>query len=81
MTAERRRYQQEVANLLDRIRQGVERLERLRARGVRGPALADDEAELDRVRGELAAVVRKRQPLTAARARAARTARESVSMS
>ena len=53
VTAERRRYQQEVANLLDRIRQGVERLEGLRARGLRGPALADDQAELDRVRGEL----------------------------
>jgi hypothetical protein len=57
MTAERRRYQQQVASLLDQIGQGVERLEQLRARGLRGPALADDEAKVDRFRHELEAVV------------------------
>ena len=61
MTTERRHYQHQVTTLLETIRQGVEKLERLRARGLRGRALAEHEAELAAVRSELATLVSARE--------------------
>jgi len=61
MTSERRRYQDQVAALLETIGQGVQKLERLRAHGVRGRGLLDDEAELAVARQTLAALVRSRE--------------------
>jgi hypothetical protein len=63
--SERRRYQRQVAILLETVTQGVEKLERLRARGLRGRALAEHEAELSAARGELAAFVDRRERKTA----------------
>jgi hypothetical protein len=63
--SERRRYQHQVATLLETVTQGVEKLERLRARGLRGRALAEHEAELSAARRELAAVVDSRERKTA----------------
>ena len=57
MTDDRRRHQHEVARLLETIGQDVEKLERLRAGGARGRGLAEQEAELDRSRRELASLV------------------------
>lgn len=57
----RRDYQHEVANLLQAISQGVARLERLRALGLRGRALAEQESELSATRHELAELVRVRE--------------------
>jgi hypothetical protein len=62
MTSERRRYQHDVEALLETIRHGVEELDGLRARGLRGRALAGHEAELAAVRSELAALVKGREP-------------------
>ena len=59
--SERRRYQQQVAILLQTVTQGVEKLDRLRARGLRGRALAEHEAELSVARRELAALVDSRK--------------------
>ena len=61
LVSERRRYQQQVAVLLETVTQGVEKLERLRARGLRGRALAEHEAELSAARRELAALVDSRE--------------------
>jgi len=55
MTAARKQHH--VEHLLEQIRDGVGELERLRARGLRGSALAEREHELELVRGELARVV------------------------
>ncbi|HEX3807401.1 MAG TPA: hypothetical protein VHV52_11545 [Gaiellaceae bacterium] len=57
MTDDRRRYQHEVARLLETIRQRVEKLERLRAVGVRERGLSEQEAELAGARRELATLV------------------------
>jgi hypothetical protein len=51
------RYQRSVEALLDQIRSRVEELQRLKARGVRGSALAERKQELARTREQLAAVV------------------------
>ena len=59
--SDRHRYQRQVATLLEAVTQGVEKLERLRARGLRGRALADHEAELSTARRELAALIESRQ--------------------
>ena len=61
LASERRRYQQQVAVLLETVTHGVENLERLRARGLRGRALAEHEAELSAARRELAALVDGRE--------------------
>ena len=65
LASERRRYQHQVAILLERVTQGVDKLERLRARGLRGRALAEHEAELSAARRELAALVDSRDRKTA----------------
>ncbi|HVP74924.1 MAG TPA: hypothetical protein VMS63_02795 [Gaiellaceae bacterium] len=49
--------QQQVEALLAQIRFRVQELHRLRAYGVRGPALRERKRELARVREQLAAVV------------------------
>ena len=51
------RYQRRVEALLDQIRDRVEELQRLKARGVRGRALIERKQELARTREQLAAVV------------------------
>jgi len=61
MAGERRHYQRQVAVLLEAISQGVERLERLRARGLRGRALTEPETELSVARRELAELIRGRE--------------------
>jgi len=52
--------QPHVERLLTQIRHRVGEMERLRARGVRGPALSEREQELARVRGQLARAVAHR---------------------
>jgi hypothetical protein len=54
---ERHRYQHRVEKLLDQIRDRVDELQRLKARGVLGLALVERKRELDRTRKELAALV------------------------
>lgn len=49
--------QHQIERLLDRIRDGVGELERLRARGVRGRLLTERETEIAAVRTQLAQVV------------------------
>ena len=61
MTSERRHYQRQVETLLETIRHGVEELERLRARGLRGRALAAPQAELSAARRALAELVSARE--------------------
>ena len=61
LASERRRYQQRVGVLLETVTHGVENLERLRARGLRGRALAEHEADLLAARRELAALVDSRE--------------------
>jgi hypothetical protein len=53
----RRGYQEQVERLLEQIRDGVHELRVLKATGVRGGALADRKAELDRARKRLARLV------------------------
>jgi hypothetical protein len=65
MTSDRRRYQQEVANLLETISHGVQEFERLRARGLRGRTLAEHEAELATARRQLAMLIHTREHETA----------------
>ena len=60
--------QPHIERLLTQIRQRVGEMERLRAGGVRGPALSEREQELARVRGQLAQVVSHRSPRAASRA-------------
>lgn len=55
--AQRAGYQREVDALLEQIRRRVDELHRLRARGVRGAALADLKRELGRSRRQLAGLV------------------------
>ncbi len=61
MTDDRRHYQGQVETLLETIRHGVEELERLRARGLRGRALADPQAEVSAARRALAELVSARE--------------------
>jgi len=61
MTSERRHYQHQVTNLLQAISQNVEKIERLRARGLRGRAITEQEIELSVARRELAELVRARE--------------------
>ena len=49
--------QRHVEHLLEQIRDGVGDLERLRAHGIRGPALAERERAVDLARVELARTV------------------------
>lgn len=60
--------QPHIERLLLQIRRRVGEMERLRARGVRGPALSEREQELARVRGELAKAVSHHNPRVASKA-------------
>ena len=55
--SDRRRYQREVEQLLEQIRERVRELHLLKVYGVRGPGLRDRKQELHRTRKELAALV------------------------
>jgi hypothetical protein len=60
MSNDRRRYQHEVARLLEAIRLAVTDLYRLRARGIGGRGLADHENELSKLRNNLATLISAR---------------------
>lgn len=60
--------QPHIESLLLQIRRRVGEMERLRARGVRGPALSEREQQLARVRGELAQAVSHDTPRVASKA-------------
>ncbi len=56
-TVTRRRYRREVEELLERIRVGVDELERMVARGVRDGGLGEQRRDLAQARARLAALV------------------------
>jgi hypothetical protein len=72
---ERYRYQTEVERLLEQIRSAARELRRFKAAGIGGRALSDRKRDLDRIRGQLAALIGQPAQLAPRATSPARSAR------